>query len=138
MVRKLVFPLVVAALLLNACTDRQLDRNVDQIVSSAENAYNDLAAAVDELGQSLSGETAAAVEKARSVAEEARASLEAFASDANDKTREALEEAERRVEDARQALQRVADAVPDGVRDAFDRVGDSLQRLVEEIRKALS
>jgi ElaB/YqjD/DUF883 family membrane-anchored ribosome-binding protein len=138
MARKLLFPLVVAALLLSACTDRQFDRNVDQIVASAENAYNDLAAAVEELGQSLSDDAAAAVEKARSAAEDARAALEAFASDANDKTREALAEAERRVEGARQALEGLADNVPEDVRDAFDRVGDSLRQLAEEIRRALS
>jgi len=135
--RRYLLPLLTLALLAPACSQADIERNLDEVVASAQGAYDDLAAAVDEVIDGLDGEARQAAEEAQAAAEDARAALEAFAENPSDETRRALRDAEARVEDARKALEDVADSVPEGVRGAFDRVVNALGELAEEIRRAL-
>jgi ABC-type transporter Mla subunit MlaD len=136
-VRALLVLLLTLVLPATACSEAESERNLDEIVAGAQRAYDDLAAAVDEVIDGLDDEARQAVDEARAAAEEARAALEDFAEDPSEETRRALREAEGRVEDARTGLEAVADRVPEGVRDAFDRVVSSLGALAQEIRRAL-
>lgn len=133
------FAFVVCALMLlgTACSDAEIERNLDEIAASAQRAYDDLATAVDEAVGGLDDDAAQAVEHALATAEDARAALADFAENPGDESRRALREAESRVEDARRGLEDIGDSVPEGVRGAFDRVVSSFAALAEEIRRAL-